>query len=124
MTPRKTLAALASFALLLITVPAIASAADDPCREAASQLCQGMKEGDKGYTKCMRAHTKDLSQECKAHLALQRDLEQNPACVADAQKFCPGVKAGGGRMMKCLRTHQGDLSEECKQEIGRRTGRR
>ena len=121
---RTSLTAMAPLALLLTAAPAMTFAADDPCQEAASQFCQGMKPGDKGYTKCMRAHTKDLSQECKAHLARQRDIEQNPACTADAQKFCPGVKAGGGRMMKCLRTHQGDLSEECKREIGRRTGRR
>jgi hypothetical protein len=115
--------AVAPLALVLTSVPAWTSAADDPCQEAAGQFCQSMKPGDKDYTKCMRAHTKDLSQACKASLAHQRDIEQNPACKADAEKFCPDLKPGGGRMMKCLRTHQGDLSEACKREIGRRTGR-
>ncbi|HVN86189.1 MAG TPA: cysteine rich repeat-containing protein [Candidatus Binatia bacterium] len=112
--------------LLALTLlgSSIAGAADDPCKEAAAQFCQGMKPGDKGYTKCMRGHSKSLSKECMATLALQRDVEQSPACMADAEKFCPGVKPGGGRVMKCLRTHQSDLSENCKREIGKRSGRR
>ena len=120
----KTLAVMTPLALVLVATPAVTAAADDPCQEAAAQFCQGMKPGDKGYTKCMRPHTKDLSSACKARLARERDVEQMPACRADVEKFCPNLKPGGGRMMACLRANQGDLSDGCKSEFGKRTGRR
>jgi hypothetical protein len=103
------------FAILSLTAtgalaqqPAIVNA----CAADMKSFCAGVTPGGGRLEACIKSHSRELSEGCRA--ALLKDAALRNACAADVKQNCDGVPSGGGRLGACMKAHFANLSDACK----------
>jgi hypothetical protein len=98
-------------AAMLLLPPSMASAEiTGACLKDAKALCPGVQPGGGKIRDCLKAHVKDLSDECKDVLVKAVNVK---ASADDAKKLCAG-QVGGGALEACMKSHIADVSDACK----------
>jgi Cysteine rich repeat len=111
--------------LFLLSPPAAAQEGPGKaCKADREKFCAGMKGGDGGLGRCMKAHETELSPECAAALKSRQDARKaiRMNCKADAEKLCADTQKGRGELVKCLESHQAELGQSCAEALKARPG--
>ncbi len=97
-----------------------------PCAEEIARFCKDVKPGEGRLAKCLKAHEKELSAECREKFTeLKRKYDEaQQACAEDVRKFCKDIQPGGGRIAQCLEGHAAELSPACKEKLTETTGKK
>jgi Cysteine rich repeat len=82
------------------------------CAADIKSLCAGVTPGEGRLEACIKSHSRELSEGCRA--ALLKDAALRNACAIDIKQNCAGVPSGGGRIGACMKAHFANLSEACK----------
>jgi hypothetical protein len=87
------------------------------CAADIRSLCAGITPGQGRLEACIKLHSNNLSEACRA--ALVKDASIGKLCAADIKENCAGIPAGSssGRFEACLKAHFGSLSDGCKKAI-------
>ena len=81
------------------------------CLKDAKAQCPGVEAGGGAIKDCLKAHVKDLSDDCKAELVKVVNVK---ACADDAKKYCADAEAGTGALAACMKSHIAEVSDACK----------
>jgi hypothetical protein len=87
------------------------------CAADIKSLCAGVRPGEGRLEACIKTHSGELSEACRA--VLLTDASIRTQCAADIKQNCAGVPPGnGGRLQACMKAHLANLSDTCKKAIG------
>jgi hypothetical protein len=116
-----TCVSLATFAMLWLTTNgalAQQTGIANACAADIKSLCAGVIPGEGRLEACIRTHSGELSEACRA--ALLKDAAIPKLCAADIKQNCAGVPPGSGRLEACMKAHFASLSDACKKALGSR----
>jgi hypothetical protein len=87
------------------------------CAADIKSLCAGVTPGEGRLEACIKTHSGELSEACRA--ALLKDASIRTQCAADIKQNCAGVPSGNsGRLQACMKAHLANLSDACKKAFG------
>jgi hypothetical protein len=86
------------------------------CAADIKSLCAGVTPGEGRLEACIKTHSGELSEACRA--ALLKDAAIRRLCAADIKQNCAGVPSGSGRLEACMKAHLANLSDGCKEALG------
>ena len=113
MTTRAAITSSLFLTAMLLLPSSMASSAEvtGACLKDAKAQCPGVQAGGGEIKDCLKTHTKDLSDDCKAVLLKAVNVK---ACAADVKQFCAGTQPGEGRVEACMKAHVHEVSDACK----------
>jgi hypothetical protein len=91
----------------------------NPCKDDLEKFCKGVKPGNGGIMKCLKAHESHLSPACKVQEETMKKSFQahgqviQDECKAELKKYCSAVR-GPREMFACLGDHGKNLSKGCR----------
>jgi hypothetical protein len=111
--------ALCTFATLWLTTNgalAQQTGISNACAADIKSLCAGVTPGEGRLQACIKTHSGELSEACRA--ALLKDAAIRKVCAADIKQNCAGVPSESGRLEACMKAHLANLSDGCKEALG------
>lgn len=102
--------------LLLACVPPAVAKSKTTCSAEIEQFCKDVQSGEGRILDCLRQHSDQLSDACRAHVNTAQLFR---ACIDDVTRLCPKTEPAPGQGIICLRTHADDLSPACRDELRR-----
>src|SRR5215475_7452807 len=77
------------------------------CAADMKSLCAGVTPGGGRLEACIKSHSGELSEGCRA--ALLRVAGLRNACAADIKQNCADVPLGSGGLRACMKAHSANL---------------
>ena|ERR1700745_881387 len=113
--PPKALLIFATLSLTADGALAQQTAIANACAADIKSLCAGVTPGEGRLEACIKTHSGEASDGCRA--ALLKDAAIRNACAADIKQNCAGIPLGSGRLGACMKAHFANLSDACKKAL-------